>query len=62
VHEALICARREGMRPKRRNRRFGRHTGVADRVRTRHVREIEALGDLGRIPNLLVDLDGLASP
>ena len=39
---------------------FGRHAGVADAVRAAHLRELEAARDVGRVADLLVDLDGVA--
>jgi hypothetical protein len=39
---------------------LGGHARVADGVRAGHLRKIEALGDVGRIADLLIDLDHVA--
>ena len=48
------------MRAERRDGQLGRHAGVADGVRAAHPGKAEALRHVGRIADLLKNLDGVA--
>ncbi|OMP13094.1 hypothetical protein COLO4_02296 [Corchorus olitorius] len=60
MHQALVCTGGEGMRAKRRHRRFRRHTGVADAMGARHGAHVKTGDDILRKTGFLVDFHAVA--